>query len=393
VAELVATNFEWKTAAFGEWSTTANWTGTNGIIGGLPNNNKTTAIFPATLATPTTAVTETAVTTKAIQFNNANTVIAGNGSIQLQADAGSASLQAPQGAHQFQADVDLASSTSADISAGAVLAFNNRFSLNGNVLTKSGAGTLLINSNQNNGTGSVDVTSGVLGGGGRVGGALTNSSGGTVAPGTSSGILSVQGNYVQQPGSTLAIELGGLVEGEQYDVLNVTGGMTLNGGTLNVTLVNGFSPALNSSFDILDFASMSGSGFTTINLPGGPSAWNTSQLLTAGTISLIGSIGVAGDYNGNGTVDGADYVIWRKNKGITSGGTVSQGDGTGDGAVNDADYDYWRARFGNNSGSGFGTTLSVPEPSSAVALLTLLFALIWRASAGTIYRQYRDPLA
>ena len=36
-------------------------------------------------------------------------------------------------------------------------------------------------------------------------------------------------------------------------------------------------------------------------------------LLVSPTVTYIGSPpGVAGDYNGNGVVDGADYVLWRK---------------------------------------------------------------------------------
>jgi hypothetical protein len=377
VVEITATSFDWKTTGFGDWAAGANWTGTNGVIGGLPNSNKATAVFPATLATPTTVATEGMVTAKAMQFNNANTVIGGNGSVQLQTNVGSASLQASQGNHQFQADVDLASSTTADIASVAVLEFNNRLSLNTNTLTKTGAGTLLINSNQNTGAGNVNVTGGVLGGGGRVGGNVTNAAGGTVAPGTSTGRLSVQGNYVQQPGSSLAIEIGGLSEGEQYDVLNVTGTMTLSGGTLNVTLVNGFSPAVNNNFDILDFASLSGSGFTTINLPGGPGAWNTSQLLTTGTITFIGSIGVPGDYNGNGVVDGADYVVWRKRSG-TAFQLPNEVAGVTPGQVTQHDYVAWRARFGNTSGSGAGSAAAIPEPTSAALSFVLSFAAMLR---------------
>ena len=368
VQEITATSFDWRPASFGDWAAAASWAGTNGIIGGMPNNNKATAVFPASLVTPTTAVTEAVATVKGIQFQNATTVIAGNGSVQLQANTGSASLQVTQGSHQFQADVDLASATSADVANGAVLEFNNRFSLNGNTLTKTGAGKLLVNSNQNTGTGSVSVTGGVLGGGGRIGGTLTNSSGGTVGPGTSAGVLSVQGNYVQQSGSTLAIELGGLMEGEQYDVLNVTGGITLNGGTLNVTLVNGFSPALNNSFDILDFASMAGGGFTTLNLPGGAASWNTSQLLTTGMITFVG---LGGDYNGDGKVNAADYVLWRKNPANFGGASG---------------YSTWRASFGNPPGSGTSFAATVPEPALSALLVTLVFATALRGTARALRR-------
>ena len=74
------------------------------------------------------------------------------------------------------------------------------------------------------------------------------------------------------------------------------------------------------------------------------------------------------DYNHNGIVDGADYVIWRNYKNVSvPNGTFA--DGNGDGIVNQADYDLWRSRFGAASGSGSGGILStgaVPEPSMLV---------------------------
>ena len=47
------------------------------------------------------------------------------------------------------------------------------------------------------------------------------------------------------------------------DVLSVGGTTTLD-GTLNITLINSFSPALNDSFVIMTFANVSGT-FATIN--------------------------------------------------------------------------------------------------------------------------------
>ena len=58
------------------------------------------------------------------------------------------------------------------------------------------------------------------------------------------------------------------------------------------------------------------------------------------------------DFNGDSTVDAADYVLWRRNNGLTTGATQSQGDANQDGAVNSADYDIWRAQFGTSPGSG-----------------------------------------
>jgi hypothetical protein len=103
-----------------------------------------------------------------------------------------------------------------------------------------------------------------------------------------------------------------------------------------------------------------------------------------------------GDYNGNGAVDAADYVIWRENNGLMGGATPAQGDGTGDGNVTVEDYNFWRTNFGNGAGAGsmVATNLplqAVPEPSSlllsalgAVAIIGAFLVRRLRKSAKNI---------
>jgi|tagenome__1003787_1003787.scaffolds.fasta_scaffold20920625_3 hypothetical protein len=81
------------------------------------------------------------------------------------------------------------------------------------------------------------------------------------------------------------------------------------------------------------------------------------------TVSSLAAPGVQGDYNGNGVVDMADYVLWR------NGGPL-QNEVNSVGTVDSTDYDAWRARFGNTSGSGSGlASAAVPEPSSLLLLV------------------------
>jgi hypothetical protein len=72
---------------------------------------------------------------------------------------------------------------------------------------------------------------------------------------------------------------------------------------------------------------------------------------------------IAGDFNGNGVVDTADYVVWR--------------DGLGR-VYTQSDYHVWRANFGQtaHSGSGAGGNGSVPEPATAVLAVIGLALLI-----------------
>jgi hypothetical protein len=85
--------------------------------------------------------------------------------------------------------------------------------------------------------------------------------------------------------------------------------------------------------------------------------------------------GITGDYNNDGKVDAADYVMWRKAQGTT---TVLANDPVG-GTIGTAQYNNWRANFGNPPGAGSGLGgASVPEPASFGLLLIGLVALCSR---------------
>lgn len=87
----------------------------------------------------------------------------------------------------------------------------------------------------------------------------------------------------------------------------------------------------------------------------------------AGIITVTSGGGLAGDYNHNGVVDAADYVVWRNGDSPNPNST--------------ADYNTWRSNFGAHSGSGasLGASAAVPEPASlALAVLPLLGLISWR---------------
>jgi hypothetical protein len=66
----------------------------------------------------------------------------------------------------------------------------------------------------------------------------------------------------------------------------------------------------------------------------------------------------SGDYNQNGRVDAADYVLWRFTKGTNGVPALTGADGDGDGTIGNGDYNVWRSHFGN-SAAGSGATESI----------------------------------
>jgi len=132
--------------------------------------------------------------------------------------------------------------------------FNNSgvVQVNAGILQFSGAYTQTAGSTSLNGgsiTGSLSIQGGVLSGNGNIVGNVTN--GGQVSPGSSPGAISVSGNYTQIAAGDLAIELGGTAPGTGYDQVVVGASVTL-AGTLHLSLVNGFRPALNDQVTIIN---------------------------------------------------------------------------------------------------------------------------------------------
>jgi autotransporter-associated beta strand protein len=133
-------------------------------------------------------------------------------------------------------------------------------------LTKTGAGTLLLNA-VNTYTGTTNVAAGTLGGTGAVA-ALVIDSNSTAAPftnpsnlspGVSPGVFS-SGNATFNADSSFSVELNGPVgpgapvAGVDYDQLNVTGIVNLGAGVSDLILNVGpsFSPAADSRFTIIN---------------------------------------------------------------------------------------------------------------------------------------------
>jgi autotransporter-associated beta strand protein len=210
----------------------------------------------------------------------------------------------------------------------------------------------------NNGTINGNVVNepgGVVLGDGVINGTVSNSS--IVNPGNSPGTLTINGGFAQSSDGELLIELAGPTS---YDQLHVTGDATLN-GNLTVRLLDGFIPTVGQSYPILTANAISGTFSSEVFPPVANLGFDV--IFSAQTVALSVVPALPGDYNVDGAVNAADYVVWRKNP----GGTYTQDD-----------YSIWRANFGAmiRSGSSQFATLSlspvIPEPTSLFLLLSLV---------------------
>ncbi len=111
------------------------------------------------------------------------------------------------------------------------------------------------------------------------------------------GILAITGDFPMSGTSVLNTEISGTSPGNgtrDHGQLNISGVATLD-GTLNVTIWNGFTPALGDSFKIVTYASHMGS-FDTANTPvlGGGLNWQVNATATGVTLVIIADA----DYDG-----------------------------------------------------------------------------------------------
>jgi hypothetical protein len=79
------------------------------------------------------------------------------------------------------------------------------------------------------------------------------------------GQFSILGNYTQGPNGSLTFDIAGTAPGE-YDQLNISGHAQLN-GLMTVDLTHGFLPQIGNTFDIMNFASESGTFSMVLGLP------------------------------------------------------------------------------------------------------------------------------
>jgi len=198
--------------------------------------------------------------------------------------------------------------------------------------------------------------------------------------------LVFSGDFTQLAGSTLEIQLGGLVPETEFDVIQLAGTALLNGGLLHVSLVDLgaglFAPSLGDEFAILTTGTFDPTDGqydpADISLPAlaGGLGWDVVYSGAELTLRVVSEAPLAGDYNNDGMVDAIDYAVWRENLGTNA---VLPNDTVG-GTIGTGQYNTWRNNFGAVA-PGHSAT-ATPEPAAvcfcAAALIVMLAAFCRR---------------
>jgi hypothetical protein len=106
-----------------------------------------------------------------------------------------------------------------------------------------------------------------------------------------------------------------------------------------------------------------------------PSAALTVTLLT----------GLPGDFNQDGIVSAADYIVWRNHQGTHF--AMPNRDPSMTGAIGQTDYETWRANFSRRADGAAHVVDAVPEPGSVVLAA---LAVLWCRVSLTRRRPCRD---
>jgi hypothetical protein len=166
---------------------------------------------------------------------------------------------------------------------------------------------------------------------------------------------------------TMATTLGGvnypnglIFVNEDSDTFNGETWMTTpTAGAATALIADTYGTAGTETSGILDISKLVGYKAGSVLL-------TTNQGVGSLTVLINPNAALAGDFDGNGVVDAADYVVWRKGPGTIY--TAS-------------DYDTWRAQFGRTpssaagAGGGLGSA-AVPEPTGiALVGVAALFCI------------------
>jgi subtilase-type serine protease len=126
---------------------------------------------------------------------------------------------------------------------------------------------------------------GTLANTGAVYGKIQNA-GGLMTAGNTDGTSTIIGDYEQDAGGQLLLNLSGTNQSSGYDVLHVTGNISL-AGTLTLNCINGFAPKTGQTFALIQYGGTPTGNFDQIQLNGLAPGFEYQLQQAAGGLSLV----------------------------------------------------------------------------------------------------------
>ncbi len=207
------------------------------------------------------------------------------------------------------------------------------------------------------------------------------------SPGDSPGAVNFGGNLHFGDNATLTIELANPATGptttpdpgSDHDQVNVTNNVTLD-GTLDITLLDGFTPTYGDTFEIFTYGGIRSGTFSKVTghfLSPALALGQFYDTITPNTLTLLAT--APGDANGDLIVTIDDFGVLAGN--FNQPGTWETGDFDGDGMTTINDFGLLAANFNGDfndlaaAAESFGITIPEPGVAMLLGLATIGFVI------------------
>jgi hypothetical protein len=184
------------------------------------------------------------------------------------------------------------------------------------------------------------------------------------SPGDSPAAVNIDGNVEFGSNASLHIEIGGLLPGDEFDRVNVTGAAALD-GQLAISLIDAFAPAPGNAFEILRFGAASSGAFDDITGDYLGEGLFLDPIYASDGLTLLTTQAGVGDTDLDGDVDLVDLSNLAASYGGNNGSIDwIHGDFDKDDDVDLVDLSSLAGRYGAGSAQAYADFGAlVPEPA------------------------------
>ena len=306
----------WKVDADGPWSNASNW-----HDDALIANNKA-AYFGPNISAARTITLDSSTSVTGMTFDSEHGYhLTGSATLTIGNGESIARVDARSGSHSVETNVVLGSDVEIQVVGDAKLTVTNTLNLGGMRLTKTGPGLLTLENG-------FDMNQ---------------------------GILHVEANLIPS--------------------VSIGNNASLD-GTLEVSLAPGQQVTWGSLYTLADFGSASVS-FDSISLPNLNKQWLAWDVRYLESRQLVAEVINRADFNRDGQIDQQDLSQWSSGYGANDDGDIN-----GDGTTNGADFMLWQRAFSEEAETN--TLALVVDPVTGNAQIENLSATTFTIDAYTI---------